>query len=188
MTTNHHTAISTGAAANAATINSPLAELDAAINDRVVLPARVFGIVNGTPGEGELGASSGVHEVMTWLFDDAAYEYVGAGVPVPTLKSGSTIHIDIFWAMESATSGVVRVSVSLSAIADGEGFGAAGTNNNSDVSVPGTAKIVKKTTFSLSVSYVAGDILRLRFGRGGPDGPDTATGDLHFIGAMVRFA
>lgn len=31
MTTNHHTAISTGAAANAATINSPLSQLDSAI-------------------------------------------------------------------------------------------------------------------------------------------------------------
>lgn len=44
MTTNHHTPISTGAAANAATINSPLAELDAAIptNIAVLSPAQTF--------------------------------------------------------------------------------------------------------------------------------------------------
>jgi hypothetical protein len=36
MTTNHHTAISVGAAANAATINSPLGELDLAIDNLVV--------------------------------------------------------------------------------------------------------------------------------------------------------
>jgi len=33
MTTNHHTDITTGAAANAETVNSPLGELDQAITD-----------------------------------------------------------------------------------------------------------------------------------------------------------
>ena len=188
MTTNYHTPIPTGAAANAATINSPLSELDAAINNRVVLPARVFGIVFNTPVEGNLGDSSNGHEVVTWRLDDAAYEYVGAGVAVPTLNSGSTIYVDVYWAMESATSGAVRLSLSLAALADGENFAVAGSNTNADVSVPGTAKYVKKTTLTFSINYVAGDILRLRVGRGGPDVPDTATGDLHFIGAIVRFA
>ena len=43
MTTNNHTAISTGAAANASTINTPLGALDAAIGNRATLS------IAGTP-------------------------------------------------------------------------------------------------------------------------------------------
>lgn len=46
MTTNHHTAIATGAAANAAVINSPLEELDAAIPGDI--GARVYNSANIT--------------------------------------------------------------------------------------------------------------------------------------------
>ncbi|MBN1991362.1 MAG: hypothetical protein JW953_01565 [Anaerolineae bacterium] len=50
MTTNHHTAIATGASRNAAIINSPLGELDAAI-DAVTNVGSSF---PGSPGDGDL--------------------------------------------------------------------------------------------------------------------------------------
>ena len=47
MTTNHHTAIATGAAANAATFNSPLAELDAVLTNVQGGASVIAGILTG---------------------------------------------------------------------------------------------------------------------------------------------
>ena len=188
MTTNHHTDIATGATANAATINSPLGELDAAIS--IVkgiekLSAASFGITNATPSAGFIGAS--VRGMSTWRMDDTTTEAVGAGFVYLGDAPGSTIEVDVYWAADSATSGGVTWNVTLDALAEGDDATAAFVDDFVTETVPGTAKLLAKTTFSSTVSYVSGDLIRLTVSRWSSLGTDTATGDVHFIAAVVRF-
>lgn len=187
MTTNYHTAIATGAAANAATVNSPMGDLDAAVsNKKPFLSPMAFYHVLGSPSQGYVGAGGG-HAAGSWQLDDSAIEYVGTTFEVPEFLSGSSISVRIWFAMESAVSGAVLLVSSLDAIDDGENFAVTGGDATAAITVPGTAKYLDSYTFAESPTYTAGDLLRLRVGRSGSNGSDTATGDLHFLGVSLEF-
>ena len=188
MTTNYHSAIATGANANASVINSPLESLDAAIENirnEMRLSARQFAPTSGTPAEGNVG--TGGDAAASWRLDDSATEYVGVGIEYKG-SGATTVDVDIWYAMESATSGAVVLAAGAIAAADGENFAAAATASTAGSTVPGTAKFIKKATISLSITVAAGDVIRLRVGRNGTSGSDTATGDLHIVAVTVRFS
>jgi hypothetical protein len=142
-----------------------------------------FYTVLGTPALGVLGSRT-----PSWLFDDSAIESAGASIPYTGIKSGTSISVEMYWAMESATSGNVFISARALFVAVGEDMAAAELSSSSTESVPGTAKLLKKTTFTIAgLSYSTGKVLRLSLSRSGNQAADTATGDLHFLGATVRF-
>ena len=152
------------------------------------LVAGDFGISYGSPAEGKIGWVAGAREVLTWLFDDAAPEIIGAAFEYPAGPSGSTIYVDVFWAMESASGGNVMIDVYLNTVAWTENLNAAMTGHVQTIAVPGIVKYLQKTTFTISLAYAAGDLILMAFSRVGDNVADTAAGDLHFIAATVRFA
>jgi len=89
MTTNHHTAISTGAAANAATINTPLGELDA------VIPKNGSGEGVSVDTDGtitlKLGDTGGTEKVSVTDSGDAEVVSIDSNgeVKAPSFSSGS---------------------------------------------------------------------------------------------------
>lgn len=155
---------------------------------RRFMTAGDFGISFGAPAAGLLGWSGGARQVLTWRFDDAASEIIGAAIEYPAGPSGSTIYADVWWAMESAVAGNVYFDIYLNALATGENTDAAMVGHVQTIAVPGTAKYLKKTTFTISLAYVAGDLILATFTRTGGNAADTAAGDLHFIAATIRFA
>ena len=155
---------------------------------KIPLSAMNFYLTEGTPSQGYIGASTQA-AASSWLLADSANETVSAGVQYTGTESGSTITIDVYWAMESATTGDVALQVrGMSAFADGEDFTAAGTNNSKIVTVAGTAQTLTLESFAISESYVPDDIIRISIRRQGLHGSDTAAGDLHVIAAIAKFS
>jgi hypothetical protein len=146
-------------------------------------------ITYGSPAYGTLLDSTyNAYGMPTWRLDDAATETIGCAFEYKGLKSGSTIYVDVWYAMESATSGDVYIAGRVNALADGEDATSLPSVGTNTVTVPGTAKYIDKTTFTVTESYVTGDLINFCFARLGGNGADTASGDLHFIAATVRFA
>ena len=227
--------IATGAAANAATINSPLAELDAAIkkneyakaaapgvnddsgdgytvgsvwidttNDKayicadatvgaaiwywlnmssqeILLGPQDFYIVAGGPAQGVIGKQP------TWRLDDGGTETIGAAMYYPGPTGGSSIKITVIWCMESATVNNVYFTVYAASITDGEDGDVAGSSSTGAKVVPGTAKYIKISEFTCSNTYAAGELIQVAISRVGGSGFDTAAGDCHILGAVLRF-
>jgi hypothetical protein len=157
------------------------------IEFQVSLPASAFYGLGGA-ARGQLGEATAVYSAATWLLDDSTNESGGIGFVYTGGVSGSIITVRIWWAMDSATSGDVRIGARLLPLADGEDAAGTGIGSASDETVPGTAKYVTYTEIELSVSYEAGDLIRLSITRFGANASDTATGDLHFIAALVTFS
>jgi hypothetical protein len=157
------------------------------IEFRETLPASAF-YGTGGPARGLLGEATAAYSAPTWLMDDSANESTGIGFVYTGGASGATITIRVWWAMDSAAAGNIVLGVRALALADGEDATAAGTGTNSTEAVPGTAKYVTYTEFELSISYEAGDLIRLSITRYGANGSDTAAGDLHFVAALVTFS
>lgn len=114
MTTNYHTPIAVGAAANAATFNAPLGQLDAVLgtlNDTVT--NAVTGVYNvreyGATGDGSTDDTAAIQAAInaasgkiiylppgTYIFSADLYFYydnthfVGAGIGITTIKAKST--------------------------------------------------------------------------------------------------
>jgi len=84
MTTNNHTAISTGAPANAAIFNSPLAELDAAIGTK---DQKLIGWVEGE-----------CYEMTTITWDaDGVIVYAGVKWPDGAVGTFTTVTKNTTW-------------------------------------------------------------------------------------------
>lgn len=188
MTTNHHTDIATGAAANAAVINSPLGELDTKIQNGIIIPAPAFGVANGSPTEAKIPNSA--IGAATWAFGDSAQADISVAVPYKFGGGGTTITVEVYYAMETATSGDVRLFVSVAAIADTEDTAATEDSVATTTSVPGTAGELKRisATFVHTHTYAVDDIIKIRFTRDGGAAADSATGNLHFICCQVKFS
>lgn len=156
-------------------------------SDKILLPAPAFYIAEGSPAFGTIGGTSG-RGTATWLLDAGSRERVGASVEYRGQRSGSSANVDLWWAMESATSGNVVFLVQVAPLAHGEDATTLGLQTSSgEVAVPGTAKTLQKTTINTPCTFVPGNLLRITICRNAADGSDTATGDLHFIAATIRF-
>jgi len=86
MTTNYHDAIAAGAAANAATINSPLGELDTALTATNATVATLSGALVATQANGAANASQAVITVdsTTGFLPGAKIEYALVGGVIET--------------------------------------------------------------------------------------------------------
>jgi hypothetical protein len=158
---------------------------EANLTATIALGAGQFAIGYGSPTYGAIGGSG--WGVACWALDDAAVaELVGAAVEYKGLAGGSTLYVDVWWAMVSATSGNVRIAVGVDSLADGESVTGSATIVYQTVAVPGTAALLKKTTFTLTETYAQDDLIKVMFARYGSDAADTAAGDLLFIAATVR--
>jgi len=145
-----------------------------------------FWIGYSTPVQGDIGA--GGFGCGVWLLDDASFEEVGAAMEYKGLKSGSTVYVDVWWAMVSAVAGNVTIAVGINAVASGESGVSAPATHTQILAVPGTANTMTKTTFILAEAYVPNDIIQVTCTRNSDAGTDTAVGDMKFVAATVRFA
>lgn len=97
MTTDYHTAITTGAAANAAIVNSPIASLDAAIGD-------LGGGANATDEVLKGWTEGGLYELTAATYDSdnvittatAKWPDGSAGTFTTTTKNSTWLAIDAF--------------------------------------------------------------------------------------------
>lgn len=107
---------------------------------------------------------------------------------MPKQYGGNGIHVDVLFAMSTATSGDVDVDAAIERIGeeqqdiDSDGFAAAKSVDNT--TVPGTSGHTKKIRISFSNSEIdgllAGERGRLKITRDAAS--DTATGDMEFLG------
>lgn len=127
---------------------------------------------------------------LVWSFDDTTVEeLLSPQLVCPLAHTGAgTLKLDIWYRMNSATSGSVVWSAKVGAISDGDAFDTTttefGTTNASGgVAVPGTAKYVDKATITLTNDddLEAGDLLRLQLERTSSNGSDTASGDAELL-------
>lgn len=155
-------------------------------NDTLVLPASGMGAVSGPPTAGTLGPGA-TTSAYTWLCSDAATQIAGAAAIYLGSKSGTQVTFELYYAMESATSGNVRLGYSLEIVAVGGGMAASGSLIGATEAVPGVAKNLAMFSITLSKTYAPGNLVRLTAGRVGGDAADTASGNMHLIAVVVRF-
>jgi hypothetical protein len=106
-----------------------------------------------------------------------------------------TLTAVIYYKMASATSGAVRVQVSVEAVTPGDTTDLDATNsfdtaNSNGGTVPGTAGYMQtiSVTLTLADSMAAGDLIRLTVRRDADQtsGTDDATGDMHILSVELR--
>lgn len=122
---------------------------------------------------------------MVWVFKNsgAARIALGGRFMVP-LNYSSTPVMRLHWGT-TATTGDVRLEGDLKAIADGESADPSSDDDavGSTVTAPGTARLVKVTSISLSGTYVAGDHVQFQVVRDKSDAADTLAADMYLLEA-----
>jgi hypothetical protein len=149
------------------------------------LSAPDFGAVYGSPSPGLIVPS--FYGPSTWRLDADAFESIGLARVYGGLVATATVEVDVWYAMESATSGNVIFIGTLHPLSDGGDVNAEGTGMSVTSTVPGTAKLLKKAAMSATVAVSPGQMCSLSFGRWANNAGDTATGDCHIMAATVRF-
>jgi hypothetical protein len=154
--------------------------------DVIILTAGDFMSAYGSPSQGSIGDSG--WNVGTWRLDDAAAaEGIGAAIEYRGAKSVSTVYLNVWWAMESATTGDIRLGVGATALATGEqAVVSAAAPHYQNFTVPGTAGLVTKSLFSVTETMEQYDLLKIMLFRYGSNVGDTATGDVHILAIGVR--
>lgn len=115
-------------------------------------------------------------------YDDTAVEVGYSAFFLPAEYKGATLTVKLAFAMASATAGAVRWIIQYFCCADGEDIATAVTSIAENVTVPGTAGLLKVHTFSTTIPASAGDLVKVMVLREGNSGSDTATGDAYFLG------
>ena len=142
---------------------------------------------SGSPYPGATSDGSTARAFLSFSKGDVAYW----SFYVPQ-NCGSSLSVDIFFMMETATSGNILLDVAVEAITTGDSTDLdntssfATTNALSATAVPGTAGYAKRVTIPLSNndSFAEADMVRLALTRTNSAG-DTASGELRFlIGAV----
>ncbi|TIV70588.1 MAG: DUF2793 domain-containing protein [Mesorhizobium sp.] len=128
-------------------------------------------------------------------FDAATQESaVFSDVLWPTYGGGG-LTVEIYWAMDTATSGNVVLDAAIERVQQGTDSYATDSFATAQVtaatSVPGTAGVSKKSTLTFTNgsamdSLAAGEEYRCRIRRVAADAGDTATGDLQVSKVVVR--
>lgn len=100
--------------------------------------------------------------------------------------SGGTIILSMAW---NATTGVSRLLIGTTPVADGESFNPAALTDETaqDITVPGTAYFRKDVSFTLTPTLVAGDILLVEVFHQGSHGNDTVAVDTLMWGAFFGY-
>lgn len=132
-----------------------------------------------------------------WAFDGATAEIIYSRMfQIPQAYNGGTVSLDVWYYMDTDASGTIELEVSVEAVTDGDALDLSAADsfdaiNNGSETVPATAGHGSKLTVTLTNkdSLAIGDYCRLKIRRDAADGTnDTATGDLHFLGAIMREA
>jgi hypothetical protein len=149
------------------------------------LSANDFGVAYGSPTPGKI--LSNFYGPSTWLLDANSVESVGLARVYDGVKAAAAVEVDVWYAMESATSGAVSLLVHGLSLTDGANVAVDGTGAAVVSNVPGSAKYVKKATVSIAMAAAVGSLFRLTVTRYASDGADTAAGDLHLVAVTVMF-
>lgn len=134
-------------------------------------------------------------------FDDASSEYMVFSDTLPLdYDDTKDIEIDVYFAMASATSGNVRITILMARIGldtlDLDSTHFSNVGDTDDIAVSATAGKVKKGTFTMinatdgegTDEALPGDPFRIMIQRVGSHANDTASGDMHLIRVVVREA
>ena len=141
-----------------------------------------FAVTFGAVARGVLPSTQSGLNFDTWRFDDSVEEVVTGNWRIPPGIT-TPITYNIYWAMDTATVGAVRVVMALAAVADGELL--TGGSEETDihvVAVPGVARTLEITTGTFTSPIAGGDLMGVIINRQGGVMGDTASGDLHFLG------
>jgi hypothetical protein len=134
------------------------------------------------------------HPVLDYdaaVFESAYFH----GVMPDNYETDATVVVEVFYCMTSATSGAVNVAIRLENMMgldiDSDSFASYGGFTQT---VPGTAGQVTSQTSTLTLAssqldgLTAGDLFRLHIARNGPNGSDTASGDMEVLMVEMRIA
>jgi hypothetical protein len=149
------------------------------------LAATDFGAVYGSPSLGQIIPS--FYGPSTWRLDDTAFESIGLARVYAGLVAATAVEVDVWYAMESATTGAVVFIGTVHSLSDGGNVNAEGIGMSVTSTVPGTAKLLKKATMTATVAVSPGQVCSWSFARWGNLAGDTASGDCHLVAVTVRF-
>lgn len=128
-----------------------------------------------------------VHQLLVPAFvkDVDGYWYGEFLVP-QNYVSGGQIILSL---AANATTGVARVNVATTAVADAESLnpGSYTSETAVDVSMPATAYLRKDQEFTLTPTLVAGDLVELRVAHEGAHANDTLAVDLLLAAVTFRY-
>lgn len=138
-------------------------------------------------------ASSGIHASL-WdcvEFDAAATEAASASLgSIDDWEDGEITGVKLWFAMAGANSSAnARIRARVLAAAEGEATATPQGDESFTVAVNDTANRVDvhEVTFASAVAFTRGDFLAMEIARIGGDAADTATGDLHLLGAALIY-
>jgi hypothetical protein len=121
-----------------------------------------------------------------WTFIKDVDGFVSWQVRVPDSLAATPNAKIVYEIIANATSGVTRLISYSKNAADGAAMNAALTAETAqDITVPGTAYLRKKVTFTLTNAPAAGDILYGAFGHAGAHANDTLAVDTLLLGAWL---
>ncbi len=143
------------------------------------------------PGDTSIGIDAGE---FNWrlLCDDTVVEYATWQGVLDDDYDSSTLVVDVFYSMSSATSGDVVATGVIMALTPGDSQDVNARSydviNSTTDTVPGTAGFLAKLSITMTNddSIAAGDYFRIALGRDGGNGSDNASGDMEIIGLILR--
>ncbi len=143
-----------------------------------------FGPVIGSPSVGHI--ANGFYGPATWRLDDATFESLGVA-RVYDGPPATTVELDVWFAMEGATSGWVVLLCPPKALSPSESLLTEGSALATIATVPATAKTLAKVTMTGSLAVNPGQLVWQSIMRRGGNENDTAAGDMHLMAVTVRF-
>jgi hypothetical protein len=153
------------------------------------LAATDFGAIYGAPSLGKIVST--FYGPSTWRLDDSLFESIGLARVYDGLVTTTTIEVDVWYAMESATTGQVIFIGLLHPLSEGNhvDVDVIGAGMSITSTVPSTAKVLQKTTMTttIPVSVSPGQVCAFSFARWSDLTGDTAAGDCHIVAVTVRF-
>lgn len=152
------------------------------------LPSTLFKIVSGTPVSRSVQWGGTTPRWNVWVFSPNEYDYVATNFLLPSYYSGEDIAITTYWCKEDAGAGDWRQITETVAVAVGETIDAGGTRvalSTTDTVAAVLYELQTTAKIAVAPGFVAGDLLLIMEGRGGPAGADTYAGEILFMGAEI---
>jgi hypothetical protein len=126
---------------------------------------------------------------LVWVFPDTATKDVlGGTFRVPNNYVGTPV-LDALWAT-TGTSGNVLWDFDYKAIADGESSDPSADDENAtsgNIAVPGTARLYKLTSITLSANFAAQDLVQFHFGRDGVNESSGVAASVYLAGLWFKY-
>lgn len=133
--------------------------------------------------------SGGLNTMTVWALDDTLPESIGA-VHVINGEYDTTLVVDVYFAMNSATTGDVYIRLGILVLTNGTSVASVSFDEtNVATPVPGTAQTIKVESMPIgltgSAGLATGDVVRICLFRDVSNAADTASGDMLIVGMKI---